>query len=167
MLGHENQLYKRDKYLTWFLQRCFCEMQLITITKTYMMISTREVKQMSFSILLKHLIWHSLHKIHFCGIHDKIWRWIKNFLSDQTQEVVVDSKISVEGKVMSGVLQVSLLRPTLFLIYINGLPNNILCRWDCLLMIPYCINPCQPEQTVWVYKSIKTQWMGKHLAHGI
>ena len=67
-----------------------------------------------------------LYKLKNVGIDDKTLRWINAFLSDRTQQVVIDGALSKTGHVTSGVPQGSVLGPTMFIIYINDLPENIL-----------------------------------------
>jgi hypothetical protein len=70
---------------------------------------------------------HSLiiHRLKHNGITGKINEWIKNFLSDRTQSVVVEGETSTSIPVESGVPQGSVLEPSLFLFYINDMPDGI------------------------------------------
>ena len=53
---------------------------------------------------------------------------IAKWLIDRRQRVVVDGEVSNWKAVLSGVLQGSVLGPILFLIYINGLDDDITCK---------------------------------------
>lgn len=70
---------------------------------------------------------HSLltQKLNHFGIRGKTNTWIQNFLSDRTQAVVVDGETSNSISVESGVPQVSVLGPSLFLFYINDMPQGL------------------------------------------
>ena len=53
---------------------------------------------------------------------------ISSFLSNRWRLVVLDGKSSQEYPVNAGVLQGYILGPTLFLLYINDLPVNVICN---------------------------------------
>lgn len=70
---------------------------------------------------------HSLltKKIESYGISGNLNSWIKNFLKDRQQRVVIDGEASDTIHVRSGVPQGSVLGPCLFLAYINDLPDKV------------------------------------------
>ena len=61
------------------------------------------------------------------GISGQIFDLISSFLSNRQLRVVLDGKSSQEYPVNTGVPQGSILGPTLFLLYINDLPDDVIC----------------------------------------
>ena len=74
-------------------------------------------------------VWHAglLHKLKSYGISGQIFGLISSFLSNRWLRVVLDGKSSQEYPINVGVLQGSILGPAIFLVYINGLSDDVLC----------------------------------------
>ena len=69
-----------------------------------------------------------LHKLKSYGISGQIFGLIFSFLSNRRLRVVLDGKSSQEYPVNAGVRQGSILGPSLFLLYINDLPDDVICN---------------------------------------
>ena len=75
-------------------------------------------------------VWHVglLYRPKSYGISGQIFDLISSFLSNRRLRVVLDWKSSQEYPVNDGVPQGSILGPTLFLLYINDLPDDVICN---------------------------------------
>ena len=69
-----------------------------------------------------------LHKLKSYGISGQIFDLISSFLSNRQLWVILDGKSSQEYPVNAGVLQGSIRGPTLFLLYINDTPDDVICN---------------------------------------
>ena len=74
-------------------------------------------------------VWHAglLRKLKSYGISGQIFGLISSFLSKKRLRIVLGGKSSQEYPVNAGVPQGSILCPTLFLLYINDLPDDVIC----------------------------------------
>ena len=72
-------------------------------------------------------VWHTglLHKLKCYGISGQILGLISSFLNNRGLQVVLDGKCLQEYPVNAGVPQGSILGPTLFLLYINKIPQSV------------------------------------------
>ena len=75
-------------------------------------------------------IWHAglLHKLKSYGISGQIFGLISSFLSNRLLRVVLNGKPSQEYPVNAEVPQGCILGPILFLLYINDLPDDVICN---------------------------------------
>ena len=74
-------------------------------------------------------VWHKclLYKIEQMGICVDLLQWIKSYLSERKQKVIINGKESVVIEINAGVPQGSILGPLFFLIFINDIVTDIGC----------------------------------------
>ena len=107
-----------------------CEAQLL-LTTTDLVNAIDNKLQTDMAILdfskafdkVAHTRWTN--KLEYYDIRGEILNWIISFLSNHTQHVVVSGTQSLSSSVSSGVPQGSVLRPVLFLLYINDITSEI------------------------------------------
>ena len=66
-----------------------------------------------------------MHKLECLGITGKVLQWVKVFLSNRTQTVIVDGEHSLPQIVISGVPQGTVLGPLLFIVFINDIFGTV------------------------------------------
>ena len=69
-------------------------------------------------------------KLKSYGFEGNLLKWIEDFLSERKQRVVFNGNSSSWKNVTSGVPQGSVLRPVLFITYVNDMPDSLesLCK---------------------------------------
>ena len=72
-------------------------------------------------------VWHKelLFKLEHIGISGNLLSLLQSFLNSTFQRVILNGQCSNWSSVLAGVLQSSILRPTIFLIYLNDLPDGL------------------------------------------
>ena len=66
-----------------------------------------------------------LYKMQEVGVHGKIYNWIKNFLTDRNIQTKINNATSSKEPLEEGLPQGSSLSCTLFLIFVNDLPDQL------------------------------------------
>ena len=92
---------------------------------------------------------HLLDKLRSYGISGQIFSLISSFLSIRQLRVVLDEKSSQEYPVSAGVRQDSILGPTLFLLYINDLPDDVICNIGIYVDDTTLYSKCAQASDLW------------------
>lgn len=69
-----------------------------------------------------------LHKMEIYGLGPQLLKWTKSFISGRSQRVIINGHASSELPVISGIPQGTVLGPILFVLYMNDLPQDLLCE---------------------------------------
>ena len=104
-------------------------------------------------------VWHSglLHKLKSCGISGQILGLISSFLSNMQLRVVLDEKSSEEYAVNSGFPQGSIPGPTFFLLYINDLPDDVICNIAVYAHDTTLYSKCDQASDLWQQVELASQ----------
>jgi hypothetical protein len=86
-------------------------------------------------------------KLERYGIGDNLLIWLKSYLSNRTQRVVIKDALSNIGQLKAGVPQGSVLGPLLFLVFINDIAdgmtglglNTFICLEDFSISLSICL----------------------------
>ena len=90
----------------------------------------------------------SFHKLKSYGISGQIFGLISSFLSNRQLQVVLDGKSSQEYPVNAGVPH-GLLGPTLFLLDINDLPDDVICNIAIYVDDTTLYSKCDQRSDLW------------------
>ena len=66
-------------------------------------------------------VWKKRTAVETVGVSGQMYRWIRSFLYHRMARVKLDGSLSREIRISEGVPQGSVLSPTLFLLYVNGI----------------------------------------------
>ena len=112
-------------------------------------------------------VWHAglLHKLKPYAISGQIFDVISSFLSNRRLRVVLDGKSSQEYPVNAGVPQGSIFGPTFFLLYLNDLPDNVICDIGIYADDTTLCSKCELASDMWQQHGPSLSASLKPLAH--
>ena len=104
-------------------------------------------------------VWHAvlLHKLKSYGISGQIFGVISFFLSNRWLRVVLDGKSLQEYPVNAGIPKGSILGPTLFLLYINDLPDDVICGIAIYVDDTTLYSKCDQASDLWQQLELATE----------
>ena len=96
-------------------------------------------------------VWHAvlLHKFKSSGISGQIFDLISSFLGNRWLQVALDGKSSQEYPVNAGVPEGSIIGPTLFLLYINDLIDEVICNIAIYADDTTIYSKCEQASDLW------------------
>ena len=130
IMNHFESFNFLTPYQHGFRNKRSCDSQLITTVHDFTTCLNR--KEQTDAILLDFSkafdkVDHEglLHKLQHAGIQNSSLNWIKSFLLNRTQQVLVEGTTSPPKPVVSGVPQGTVLGPLFFLVYINDICSEL------------------------------------------
>lgn len=95
-----------------------------------------------------------LAKVHGLGVKGKLLDWVSSFLGDRSHRVVLNGDHSDWFEASSGVPQGSVAGPTLFSVYTNDLPEQLLSALCNMFADDLGTRPSNPKPIARLYKKI-------------